>query len=210
MEDFFNKLMEYLLTQSDHYLYAFLFVSSVVENLFPPVPGDTITAFGAFLVGTGRLNYMLVFLSTTAGSIAGFMLLYFAAYILEKEFFMKKNYKAFSAEKIEKAEEWFRKYGSFVILLNRFMPGVRSVISVVSGLARLNPMKVFIFSAISASVWNFLWMQAGFFLGNSWDSVKKNVSGVMSTYNLAAGIILAVVVAVFIIIKIKNKRTSEN
>jgi len=70
MTDFINDIIQFLLPHNDIYLYIFLFLSAVVENLFPPIPGDTITAFGAFLVGTGRLDFLLVYTSTTLGSVA--------------------------------------------------------------------------------------------------------------------------------------------
>ena len=53
MEQLVNDIIEFLLPRNELFLYVFLFFSSVIENLFPPVPGDTITIFGAFMVGTG-------------------------------------------------------------------------------------------------------------------------------------------------------------
>ncbi len=198
MEDILDKLLEILLPQSDLFLYFFLFLSAIVENLFPPIPGDTITAFGAFLVGTGRLNYALVYISTTAGSVIGFMSLFFLGRYLEREFFLQKDYKYFSVQSIKAAEKWFDKYGFFVILGNRFLPGVRSVISIVSGISNLSPLKVFFLSLISAGAWNFIWIQAGFMLGNNWDVVKKNFAAILSKYNLIAGIIIVAALAGYI------------
>ena len=56
-------------------LYLLLGLSAFVENIFPPIPGATITAFGVFLVGALKLDFMGVYLSTTLGSLAGFMAL---------------------------------------------------------------------------------------------------------------------------------------
>ena len=60
------------------------------------------------------------------------MLLVMIGRLLEREFFMKKNYRFFSAHSIVTAEQWFDRYGYFVVLANRFLPGIRSVISLVS------------------------------------------------------------------------------
>jgi membrane protein DedA with SNARE-associated domain len=65
--------------------YTFLFVSALIENIFPPVPGDTVTIIGAYLVGVGALQFWGVFLSTTFGSISGFMGLYGFAFWLERK-----------------------------------------------------------------------------------------------------------------------------
>ncbi|HNU73176.1 MAG TPA: nickel pincer cofactor biosynthesis protein LarC, partial [Thermodesulfobacteriota bacterium] len=67
MDLLFQRIIDYLLPKNDLFLYIFLFGSSVLENLIPPIPGDTITVFGAFLVGVGRLNYWYVFIACTAG-----------------------------------------------------------------------------------------------------------------------------------------------
>jgi len=206
MEEIITNIMAFLLPRNDLFLYIFLFVSAVIENLFPPIPGDTITVLGAFLVGTGRLSYPLVYIATTAGSVTGFMALSFIGRILEREFFMKKNYRFFSAQSIVSAELWFTRYGYFVVLANRFLPGIRSVISLVSGLTRLDPLKIFIFSLISACVWNLIWIQTGFLLGNNWDTVRERAGDLIQRYNIGAGILIALFITIFILYKLLKKR----
>lgn len=206
MENIINDIIAFLLPRNDLFLYLFLFASAVIENLFPPIPGDTITVLGAFLVGTGRLSYPLVYIATTAGSVTGFMALSFAGRILEREFFMKKNYRFFSAKSIVSAETWFSRYGYFIVLANRFLPGIRSVISLVSGLARLDPVKIFFFSLISACVWNLIWIQTGFLLGNNWDMVRDRAGDLIRNYNIGAGILIALFAAGFILYKLTKKR----
>ena len=209
MEKLVHDIIEALLPQSDTVLYIFLFVSAIVENLFPPIPGDTITAFGAFLVGTGRLDYWLVYIATTLGSVIGFMCLFFVGRLVDREFFIAKNYRFFSAQSIIKAEQWFGKYGFYVVLANRFLPGIRSVISIVSGMSNLNAFKVFMLSLMSALVWNLIWIHAGYSLGNNWDLVRENIGNLMRTYNIAAGIVIVCLVAGYIIIKMIRKKRSS-
>ncbi|HPF05957.1 MAG TPA: DedA family protein, partial [Spirochaetota bacterium] len=178
----------------DVWLYTFLFFSAVVENLFPPIPGDTITVFGAFLVGTGRLNFFIVLAVTTLGSAAGFLLLYMFGAFLEREFFIEKDYRFFSAKSIIAAEEWFRKYGYYVVAGNRFLPGIRSVISIASGISGLSPLKVFLYCNISALVWNFIWIYTGYTLGNNWEHVRDKFMSIAGSYNTVAAIILVIAV----------------
>lgn len=205
MEDLINKIIEYLLPTNDVFLYIFLFLSAVIENLFPPIPGDTITAFGAFLVGSGRLDYFLVYLSTTIGSVIGFMILFSLGKYLGKQFFVNKDYKYFSAQKIGTAEKWFSRYGYLVVLANRFFPGIRSVISLVSGITMLNTVKVFIFSIISASIWNLMWIHTGYLLGENWDIVKERIGNLLRGYNIIASIIMVIFVIV-LIVYMKSKK----
>jgi membrane protein DedA with SNARE-associated domain len=205
MEQLLNDIITYLLPKNDLFLYIFLFVSAIIENLVPPIPGDTITIFGAFLVGTGRLSYILVYLATTAGSVIGFMLLVLLGRFLEREFFIAKNYRFFSAKSIVAAEKWFERYGLFVVLANRFLPGIRSVISLVSGITRLNLLKVMLLALVSASIWNLIWIHVGFVLGNKWQVVRERAGDLISKYNIIMGILITLAVLCFIIYKLFKK-----
>lgn len=206
METLVEHILRALTGMHDAWLYAFLFLSAVIENLFPPVPGDTITVFGAFLVGTGRLSFALVFIITTVGSATGFLLLYMFGAFLEREFFIEKDYRFFSAKSIIAAEEWFRKYGYYVVAANRFLPGVRSVISLASGISGLSPIKVFLYCNLSAAVWNFIWIYTGYTLGNNWEHVKERFISIAGNYNATATIILITAAVIFAVKKIIDRR----
>lgn len=191
-------------------LYLLLFASAVVENLFPPIPGDTITALGAFLVGKGILSFPLVYAATTLGSTLGFMVLFYIGLFLEREFFMKHDFRIFSAKSIISAEKWFEKYGYFVVLGNRFIPGIRSVISIAAGVTMLKPRRVFVLSLGSAAVWNFIWIYAGYSLGNNWEHVRDRFTVIIGSYNIAAASILAGALAIYFIAKKIRSRKNES
>lgn len=206
MESFFTQSFDLLMKWSTVYLYLFLFGSAIIENLFPPAPGDTITVFGAFLVGMGRLDFFVVYAVTTLGSAIGFMVLFYAGAFLEMEFFLNTRFKIFSSHKILAAEKWFSRYGYYVVVLNRFLPGVRSVISIVAGISHLNGWKVFLLSVVSAMAWNFIWIYSGYTLGNNWEIVNQKISIIIRNYNITAGVLLAAAAAGFYIFKILKKR----
>lgn len=209
MESILSQILDFITPLGNHFLYFFLFISSIVENIFPPAPGDTIAAFGAFLAGTGRLNFFLVYLAATAGSAAGFMILFFFGRFLEREFFIKRNYSFFPKEKIEAVEKWFIKYGYFIIILNRFLPGLRSVISIASGFCSLKTVPVFFLSLISAMVWNLIWIYAGFAIGNNWETVSGGISRLLSGYNYTAGTVIIIISLFFIIRYFIRKKSSH-
>jgi len=196
MEEIFNKIVSFILPQNNLLIYLFLFLSAIFENLFPPMPGDTITVFGAFLVGTGRLNFWLVFLISTLGSVIGFMILFYTA-----NYFKNKTYKIFSPDKIERAQIWFSKYGYLVVFVNRFLPGLRSVISIAAGFLKLQPLKVFFLSFFSATIWNFIWIYLGFIAGQNWEIAKNEIEKIAFNYNLAFFAIFSVVILFLILFK---------
>jgi len=181
IENFFHKLD----TLPELLIYLLLGLSAYVENIFPPIPGDTITSFGAFLAGLGKLHFMGVYLATTIGSLLGFLSLFWLGGYLGRRFFMEKNYRFFRAEMVIKAEQWFLRYGYLLIAFNRFIPGIRSAISIVGGILRLKTSWVSILALLSIALWNLLWIIMGYSLGNNWDVISARLSTIMARYHLA-------------------------
>ncbi|MBW1669664.1 MAG: DedA family protein [Deltaproteobacteria bacterium] len=171
--------------------YFLLALSAFVENVFPPIPGDTITAFGAFLVGTGKLSFPGVYLSTTLGSLLGFLTLFWLGKYLGRRFFVEKDYRYFKAKDIVRAEHWFEKYGYLIVGLNRFLPGIRSIISLSAGMSGLKTKWVALFSFVSCAVWNLIWILMGRALGTHWNEVGPRMSAIMGKYRTAILILCA-------------------
>ncbi len=202
---YLESFLQFLDKLPDALIYFLLGASAFVENVFPPIPGDTITAFGAFLVGTERLDFFGVYLSTVVGSLIGFMFLFWVGGLLGRRFFLERDYWFFKAQDIIKAEAWFKKYGYLLILLNRFFPGVRSVISIAGGISRLKTKTVILLALISCSVWNLIWIFFGYMLGSNWDVARDQMARIMGRYNLAVVILFVVVVLFFVVRKIVRK-----
>ena len=180
-----DRFLKFLDSLPDLLIYLLLGLSAFVENVFPPAPGDTITAFGAFLVGTNRLDFIPVLVATVLGSLGGFMFLFWVGGLLGRRYFIERDFWYFKAEDIRKAEAWFRTYGYILILINRFLPGIRSVISIVSGISRLRALKVSLLALVSACLWNLIWIGMGYFLGSNWAAAQDRFEAIMITYSFA-------------------------
>lgn len=202
---YLDRFLDLLNSLPDFLIYFLLGLSAFVENVFPPIPGDTITAFGAFLVGTERLHFFGVYISTTLGSLLGFMFLFWVGRLLGRRFFVERDLWFFKARDITRAEEWFRKFGYLLILFNRFFPGIRSVISISGGISGLKTYRVALLALISCGVWNLIWITAGFMLGSNWETVKERMAYIMVRYNVAVFVLLAAVVLFFVIKKFTKK-----
>lgn len=203
---YLDTFLEFLNSLPSTLIYVLLGLSAFVENVFPPIPGDTITAFGAFLVGTKRLHFFGVYLSTTIGSLSGFMFLFWVGGFLGRRFFIERDYRFFKAQDVIRAEEWFQKYGYSLVLLNRFLPGVRSVISIAGGISRLAFLRVTLLAFLSACVWNLIWIGFGYALGSNWETVKESMAYIMVRYNLAILVLAGLVILVLLIKRAKRKK----
>jgi membrane protein DedA with SNARE-associated domain len=159
--------------------YAFLFLSSYIENIFPPTPGDTFVVLGAFLVGRGRMEFLPAYASTLLGSILGFMTYYAVGRKWGRSWFQGKRGRFFSADHLARVERWLGRYGTWVLVFNRFLTGFRSVISLTAGIAGMNAGKVFLSALISCMLWNGLLMGLGLSIGEHWVMIVENYERVM-------------------------------
>lgn len=185
----------HLLEQIDPMLaYAILVVSAFVENVFPPIPGDTITVLGAYLVSTGKLGFWGVYFSTTIGSVIGFFTMYLLGLKLGTKI-LKAHWtkKTFSEDRIKKVENWFTNYGYWVIAANRFLSGTRSVVSIFAGFFSLRWYWVLLLSLVSALIWNGLLIYAGYLVGVHWEKITV----LLKEYNKWVLIMMALAVALY-------------
>jgi membrane protein DedA with SNARE-associated domain len=174
-----------------------MFLFAFIENVFPPSPSDLVIVIGGTLIGTGDLNFALSLVFATLGSITGFMLMFYIGSTVDKKLIHAGRFRYIPVNSIDKVENWFRKYGYFVIVANRFMPGTRAVISFFAGISNLDPKKTIILCFISALLWNTIMLYLGFVFG---DNIAK-VDNYLTTYtNLV--IVATVVVILFFIVRL--------
>lgn len=174
-----ESTIRYFESLSVGWFYFGLFLTAYVENVFPPIPGDTVVAFAAFWVGKSHGHFGAVLLSTTLGSTAGFMTYYALGRLIHPEYFIRRDFKLFPASSFVRVQNWFRHYGYWVVLLNRFASGVRGVISIACGISRLPWLPVLVLSFVGCGVWNVILIWAGYSLGANWRSVQ----GILNSYS---------------------------
>ncbi|WP_102026910.1 DedA family protein [Salirhabdus sp. Marseille-P4669] len=156
--------------------YGGIFVLIALENLFPPIPSEIILTFGGFLTTTSNLSVVGVICVATLGSVVGAILLYlFGALLglerLERIIEKWGKYLRLKKEDIHKAEGWFQKYGPLAVFFCRFIPLIRSLISIPAGLAKMNFTLFLLLSTLGTLIWNIILVLLGASLGESWDTI---------------------------------------
>jgi membrane protein DedA with SNARE-associated domain len=183
--------------------YIILFLSAIIENIFPPIPGDTVTVIGSYLITTGKLGFWGVYISTSTGSLVGFFIMYVLGLKFGRSFVKSKiKSKIFSEEMFDKVEKWFVKYGYWVILANRFLSGTRSVIALFAGFFHLEWYKVILLGLVSALIWNGLLIYAGYLLGINWEIITD----IISRYNKIVITLTVTVIIVYVLVKKYRKK----
>ncbi len=198
-----ENFLDLFSTFSPLWIYFALFGFAFIENVFPPVPSDLIVLVGGSLIATKVIHFVPTLLFTTSGSVIGFMTIFFIGSQIDRKVIHAGKIKFISVKDLDKAESWFNKYGYIIILANRFFPGVRTIISLFAGLSELDSKKTFIYSTISAVVWNSMILYFGIIFGKNIHQVDRYIA----TYSQAV-ITLAVIILIIFAVKYfvnKNK-----
>ncbi|MEO8399769.1 MAG: VTT domain-containing protein, partial [Ignavibacteriaceae bacterium] len=129
----FEDILKHISDLTPFWIYVALFFFSFVENVFPPSPSDLVIVIGGSLIAENAIHFLPTLILTTMGSVIGFMTLFYIGTQLDKKVVKAGKIKFISIASVEKVESWFIKYGFYIILANRFLPGTRSVISFFAG-----------------------------------------------------------------------------
>jgi membrane protein DedA with SNARE-associated domain len=203
--ELWDGFLAYLNTQPPGWIYFFLFLGAFLENVVPPIPGDTLIVFGAYLAGIGLISVWPAYMAMWVGSAVGCLLVYGIAYVKGREFFLRLEARYFEESKIEIAETWFEKYGVRIIIFNRFLPTVRAFVGIVAGIIRMNPLQMTLYVVIGTFLWNSLLVYFGLKVGENWQLVIK----VLQTYNQVVIGLAVVGGAVYYGVKWRRSRAGE-
>jgi membrane protein DedA with SNARE-associated domain len=165
-------------------IYIFLFLVAFLENVVPPIPGDVPVAFIGYLINFSRVSFWWAVIFSSAGSLAGFMMVYLLSRSLGLKLYneghnqahsrlSKTVHRFFPPADMEVLRRRFTTHGYLSVLVNRFLFGSRAVISVMAGLMHLKIIPVFLTAAISATVWNIMLIYGGYLLGSNWRDIGR-------------------------------------
>ena len=144
------------------------------------LPGDSLLfVVGLFIAqGSIDMNLWVACLLLIAAAIAGNIVGYWIGRAVGPSLFNKPDSRLFRKEYVDKTHEFFERYGARAIILARFVPIVRTFITAVAGIARMDFRKYLIYSSIGAALWAGLVTFAGYHLGNI-EFIKKNIELVL-------------------------------
>ncbi len=168
---------EIIVNVMNQFGYFGIFILVVVENIFPPIPSEFILIFAGVLTTYTNLNFFSVILYATLGSLVGAYILYIIGAILNKNRLKRLvnskvgKYLKLKEEDINKAECFFAKRGCNAVLFCRFVPIVRSLISIPAGISKMPIIKFTIYTLIGTIIWNYILVFIGSVVGNNWNVV---------------------------------------
>lgn len=194
--------------------YWTVFILMYVEGTVIPVPSELIVSPAAYHAAAGHLDVTLVIIFATLGAVLGSATNYVAAYYLGRPIVYKfANSKLghlclLNQEKIEKSEKYFNDHGVIATLTGRLLPGIRQVISVPAGLAKMTFWKFMLYTTIGAGIWNCVLAALGWYLHSIVPEEQLNEKILEYNHHIKVVILslFGLMVAYFIIRRFLNKR----
>lgn len=204
-------MQQFILHIIEQFGYFGVFFLILIENVFPPIPSEVILLISGFFSSYTSLSVFYMILASTLGSFLGAIILYYIGKIFNKER-LKKIVNGrfgkilFLKEKdIDKADEWFDNKGNKSVFFCRFVPIVRSLISIPAGMSEMPMGKFIIYTICGSMIWNTVLICLGFRLGSNWEYVLT----ILDKYQMVVIVILVIIFGYVIIKFYRKKRKSK-
>ncbi len=191
-------MQEIMLSIMEQFGYLGVFLLIAIENIFPPIPSEAVLLFGGFMTTYTGLNIVVMIVSATLGSLVGAIVLYYVGRILNKERLKKLvsgkvgKILRLKTEDIDKADKWFDEKGNKTVFFCRFIPIVRSLISIPAGMSEMPMGKFLIYTISGSAVWNTVLLIIGNMVGENWAKM-------LAIFDQYSHITLAVLAIAFVI-----------
>ena len=157
-------------------LYLLMAAFAAVENVFPPVPADTVVALGRWLAARGQGSAFWAVFATWVGNVAGAGAMY-AIGRRHGTAWMHKRFPALGDEKNERRlRRLHGKYGALSLVLSRFVPGVRALVPPFAGALRISPVTTMLSLSLAAAVWYGLVSYVAFRAGADWGALMARIT----------------------------------
>ncbi len=184
--------MEHVVVWISQYGYFAIFGLLVFGIVGLPVPDETLLVFTGYLVFKGRLSLSMAFASAFAGSLCGITL----SYTLGRTFGLALihrygKYLRITEEHVNRAHAWFARVGHWGLTFGYFVPGVRHFTAYAAGMSCLEAPQFALFAYSGGAVWVSCFIGLGYFLGERWQAVQKQVDRYMLGASMAAAIVIA-------------------
>lgn len=209
--------MTWLESLLDTLNYWTIFIGMYIEGTVIPFPSELIVPPAAYNAAAGELNIFLVVIVSTLGAVAGSTTNYVAAYYLGRPIIYRFANSKFgrlcllNQEKVEKAEKYFYDHGVIATLTGRLLPGIRQIISVPAGLAKMNFGKFLLYTTIGSGLWNTILAVMGWYLHSFVPKTQLNEKiAEYSEYIKYVILGIAGVVALFFVVKYFYKKRNPS
>lgn len=180
-------------------LYAALAVVAAAENVFPPLPADTVVAFGAFLAARGQATLLGAFLATWLGNVSGALLVYGVGRRYGARYAHRWMTRFGGARSESRLQAMYERRGLVALFLSRFIPGLRALVPPFAGALKIALLQATLAIAIASGIWYGIVTWIAYRVGSDWETLQARLRGAGATVALIAGGIALLAIAWYVI-----------
>lgn len=193
--------------------YPVIFFLMMLESTVIPVPSELVVSPAAYQAATGEMNIWLIILFATIGADCGATINYIAGKYLGRPIIYKfANSKwgkmcLLNQEKVEKSENYFNDHGKMATITGRLVPGIRHLISIPAGLAKMNYWSFLLFTTIGAGLWNCILAALGWYMQSI--VPKDQLNDKLTEYGHYISYAIVAIILLIIVCVVIKKKTSK-
>lgn len=197
------NILHYIIELFNHYGYIVLLIALMLELIAFPLPGEALMTYCGYTVSMNKMSWPISIIVAATGAIIGITIAYFIGKALEVKFFEKHgHYVHLDKKTLDKVSIWFQAYGSKLLIIAYFIPGVRHVTGYFSGMTKISYRKFAINAYTGALIWSFTFITLGKVFGVNWEKyhslVKKHL--------MIVSFIISVIIIIIYAYRTTNKR----
>ena len=179
-----------------------IFLLMFLESTFFPFPSEIIMIPAGYLAYKGEMNLYIVVLMGILGSVGGALLNYYLAKSFGRAFILRYGKYFFIKEQtLDKLESFFAKHGEVSTFTGRLIPGIRQLISLPAGLARMNIAKFSFFTALGAGIWVVVLVALGYLVGSNEELISEYLKSATLIALISVGVI-----GIFYVVRHKRRK----
>lgn len=188
--------------------YGGIFALMVLESATLPVPSEVVLPFAGYLVYQGTMNFWMVLIVASAGSLLGTVIDYAVGFYLGRAAIIRYGkYVHLSEKNLVSTEKWFKKYGPITVLIARFVPLIRTLVAFPAGIAEMKIPKFLAYSIVGIVIWDAALIYVGYIVGPSVNSIIASLSSSFTVVEILAVVIAALVL--FLWARRSNKQSKK-
>ncbi len=197
-----HDIAQFLVNQIGDMGYWGIFLLMFLESTFFPFPSEIIMIPAGYLAYQGEMNLYMVILVGILGSVAGALLNYYLAMHLGRKIILRYGkYFFIKEDTLDKLDTFFAKHGEISTFTGRLIPGIRQLISLPAGLARMNMAKFSFYTAIGAGIWVVVLVMVGYLVGSNEELISEYLKS--ATLIALVGVVL---IGIFYVVRQRRRR----
>lgn len=181
--------------------YLGIFLLMAIESSFIPFPSEIVLIPAGYLASSGQMNIFAIMSSALGGSLVGAFINYYLALLLGRKILKKYGKYFFIKESaVDKMDAYFAKHGHISTFIGRLIPGIRQLISIPAGLARMDLATFSLYTTLGAGIWALILVLLGYFIGENQELID------MYLKQITVAVIGILVILGFVYYKYQTKK----